>query len=509
MADTQLHVSKKTLIQTVTALDTSFEQSVEKDFVLPDYCPDVFRILKCKVCPRVVSQSINGDRLTIDTDAVIRVLYLSENSGRINLLEHKLSFSKTLDLGNCTGPIVRSDARLDYVNCRVVNQRRVDIRGAYTVRVKVTGECRKNFITDADGCGIQLKKIQTAYPAQRLTASKRITVIEELELGGAKPPVGAVLMSECRIERKEEKIIQGKLITKGDADIEMVYTPAEDSGGTVETMRFSLPFSQVIDIDGIDESFEVGIENVSACCNIMPRAEDANRLECELMMLINCTAVRYESCDAVTDAFSTLYPCETSAADCGMVGTPKRYEETFTASGVLGYSDGELGSLCSVRCEADNISVRSGEDRSVISGSLIISALGTNSDGAAVYLENESPFEFTAEGVSITEADVNVRSCSYHLTNENTAEVKAEVSVCSTVSEDRPISPLGDITVDTSEQIKCSGRCAVKLCRVEAGEDLWEIAKRCRTSMTAIIEENELTSDKTEESGMLLIPLIN
>jgi len=509
MADTQLHVSKKTLIQTVTALDTSFEQSVEKDFVLPDYCPDVFRILKCKVCPRVISQSINGDRLTIDTDAVIRVLYLSENSGKINLLEHRLSFSKTLELGNCTEASVKAEARLDYVNCRVVSQRRVDIRGAYTVKVKVTGEVKKNFVTDADGCGIQLRKLQTSYPAQRITASKRITVIEELELGGAKPPVGSVLESECRIDRKEMKIIQGKLITKGDAEIEMVYTPAESTGAAAETMKFALPFSQVIDIDGIDEGYEVDIETVSSCCNIMPRNEDPNRLECELIMLVNCTAVRYESCEAVTDAFSTLYPCEVSKADCGIVGMAQRYEESFQASGTVSCAEGESLSIFSVKCEAANISVRSDDSGSVISGSLMITALGADAYGTAVYLENEAPFEYTAEGIALTEAEVTVRSCSYHLTEDNTAEIKADLTVRSEICESRKITPLGEINVDTSEKINCSGRCAVKLCRVEAGEDLWDIAKRCRTSMTAIIEENELTSDKTEESGMLLIPLIN
>ena len=57
MTASTLSVSKETLVQTVTALDTAFEQPVEKDFVLPDYCPDVFRILKCRVSPSVTALS--------------------------------------------------------------------------------------------------------------------------------------------------------------------------------------------------------------------------------------------------------------------------------------------------------------------------------------------------------------------------------------------------------------------------------------------------------------------
>ena len=150
MAATNLKVSRETLIQSFTALDTAFEQTVEKDIVLPDYCPDVFRILKCRVIPKVVSQSINGDRLTVDTEAVIRVLYLSQSSGKINLIESKQSYSKTLELGgDAAAPIVSACAKAEQVSCRVVNQRRVDIRGVFSVKVNVTSYCKKQFITGA------------------------------------------------------------------------------------------------------------------------------------------------------------------------------------------------------------------------------------------------------------------------------------------------------------------------------------------------------------------------
>lgn len=122
-------------------LDTSCEQSVERDFVLPDYCPDIFRILKCRITPKIISQSINGEKLTFELSVLIRVLYQSEESSKINCLEQKVSYSKSVDIsGECSNPMISIIPRTDYVNCRVVNQRRLDVRGAVTSRVKVTGE---------------------------------------------------------------------------------------------------------------------------------------------------------------------------------------------------------------------------------------------------------------------------------------------------------------------------------------------------------------------------------
>ncbi|MBR6102690.1 MAG: DUF3794 domain-containing protein [Ruminococcus sp.] len=510
MNASQLRVTKETLIRCCTALDTTFEQSVEKDFVLPDYCPDVFRILKCRVIPRVTSQSINGGRMTVDTEAVIKVMYLSEGNGRVNLLEQKLSFTRSFELPKeCISPSVNAVPRLEYVNCRVISQRRVDVRGAFSVRVKVTGEERSQFITDAQGCNVQLLRRQTSYPAKRLTAAKRITVVEDLELGGAKPPVGAVLRTACRFEQQEQKIIQGKLITKGEATVDLLYTPAESEALSIEAMRFGLPYSQIIDIDGIDESYTVNIDIISAGCEIIPKPNAPEQLECELVMLVSCEAYKYESCEAVTDAFSTVYAYSTEQCGFDIGGTPVWQNESFRLEGTLNSTGEEIASIASAWCETGSVSVRGSDGKSVVSGSITMSAIGSDITGTAIYLENELPFEYELEGGTCEDAEAFVTDCSYHLADGNTVEIKADIAVKALSSDAGRIIPLSGLEIDENTVEKPSDGYALKLCAVSAGETLWDIAKRCRTSIKAIIEENDLTSDKTEESGMLLIPLIN
>ena len=79
MNTTELKVDRETFCTGSAVLDTSVEQSVEKDFVLPDYCADIFRILKCIVSARVLSQSVNGGKLSFEMCVTARVLYCSEN----------------------------------------------------------------------------------------------------------------------------------------------------------------------------------------------------------------------------------------------------------------------------------------------------------------------------------------------------------------------------------------------------------------------------------------------
>ncbi len=517
----ELKLERQTFCTGQTVLCTSAEQSVEKDFVLPDYCADIFRILKCVVDARVLSQSINGSKLTFELGVSARVLYCSEGDSKVNCIVQKMNYTKSVDIENsCTDPAVSITPRCDYVNCRVISPRRLDIRGAVTSDIKVVCKAENSIITNASGCNIQLRKQLVTFPAKRLTADKRVTVIEELELAQDKPPVSQIIRSDCFIEPAEQKMIAGKLVTKGDANITMVYTCVDKSGeNAIETMRFTIPFSQIIDIDGIDESFEANVRMIPSSCEIMPTSDSQTSLECELVMLVSCEAVKYETADAVTDAYSTCYECAVKAADSTFETTPVRKLETLMVNSKVSYADDEITRICDSYALADNVSVRLSDDGKdfTVSGNVRFSVLAKSSGNCPVFLETQEPFEYKApvpEQLSglqncTCKPDVRVRSCSYRMTADSAAELTAELVISTDMTASAAAQLLCDITVDTGKPKQRDDGCAVKLCYCSKQDDIWEIAKKYSTSVSAIMQENELTDDSALNCGMLLIPLTN
>ena len=520
MDNMDFKLNRETFTGTQMVLDTSFEQSVEHNFVLPDYFPDIFRILKCFVMPCIVSQSINGNKLTYETSVTIKVLYLSENDNRINCLEQKLNFTKTADLtGACTNPFVTIVPRCDYVNCRVVNQRRLDIRGAVTSTVKVQGEFLTPVVVDAFGGNIQLKKQLVTYPAKRLTASKRVTVIDELELAVSKPSVGAVIRSDCVVVPQEQKMIAGKLITKGNAEISMLYTcVTADGEDSVESMKFTLPFSQIIDVEGIDESFEADVDISAGSCEIISKGEDSKSLECELVLLVNCEAVKYETCQVVTDAYSTCYECEVKVSESRMRTVPVKVDEMQTVSGNAVCTDEPVGCVYDCWADKENVSSRFDEEKNcfVVTGNIKFCVLGRSESKVPFLAESESPFEQeiklpeNCEGAFNGEYEhsVKVMNCSYYLADENNIELKAEVNIGGTIIQQCARSMINEIEIKTDKPKQKKDNYALKLCYCSSNDDIWEIAKKYSTSITAIMEENDLQDDKVTEKGMLLIPLM-
>ncbi len=519
MENMDFKVNRETFTASRVILDTSCEQAVERDFVLPDYYPDIFRILKCRVTPKILSHSINGEKLTFELSVLIRVLYQSEGSSKVNCIEQKISYSKSVDMsGDCQNPMVQICPRTDYVNCRVVNQRRLDVRGAVTARVKVTGENKQSVVVDAFGGNIQLKKSMVTYSSKRLTAAKRVTVIEDLELGASKPAVDAVIRSDCTVFPHEQKIIAGKLVTKGDAEISMLYTcDGVDGQSSVEAMKFTIPFSQIIDVEGIDESFEAFVDITPGGCDIMPKGEGGSSLECELVLLVNCTALKYETCEIVTDAYSTCYECELENSGCRLDSKPVMINETHSVSTQITYDDENISCIYDAWSEADNISSRFDTEKNlfVVSGNVNFTLMGKNESGSPIYLESEVPFEHEitlsedckGENSSI-EPKVCIKNCSYHLLDGHSAEIKAELMIGGCLYEVCSKTMLCDLKVDKDKPKTKQEGYALKLCYCNAEDDIWEIAKKYSTSINAILEENDLTGDKLTDCGMLLIPLM-
>ena len=94
----ELRTDREHAVSSLRVLDTEITQAAEHDFILPDYCPDIFRVLKCSIVPGVTSIGINGSRLTFDLCVTIRVLYRSPEGTGVCCVEHTQEYTRTADL---------------------------------------------------------------------------------------------------------------------------------------------------------------------------------------------------------------------------------------------------------------------------------------------------------------------------------------------------------------------------------------------------------------------------
>lgn len=498
-------------------LDTKQEQSVELDYVLPDYYAEIFRICKCIVVPRIASYSINGDKLMYDISVLVKILYCSEDCNAVKVIEQKLMYSKTADIGCVpTNPDVSISPHMDYINCRAVNQRRIDMRGAVTINIKIADISRRELISDAFGMDIQLRKVPVTYPVNRLFASKLITVSDEFELGMSKPAIDSIISCDAAIASTDKKVIANKMVAKGELIVNMLYTFNEGDNSGIESMQFTMPFSQIIELEGVDERYDCFVDADVMSCEIEPHADgDGNSkiAECKAVVALKCHACRTASVELAVDEYSLSYKTSHTINDVKIESVPQPLYYSGMLKMTINTGEDSIGNVFFAKCGIKNYTVSYDTGGASVNGTALCSALVSDADGIPYSVEKEEAFSIAVPMDNAYENctfSVNVYpvSSSYTMVSDNELEIKTDIKVSGTVCGTEYFSGIDSISVDEASTIERNNACALKLYFADAGESIWDISKLYRTSPEAVINENDLDCDILADDRMLIIPIM-
>lgn len=90
----EFNQDNRSFCTTVAVLDTVAEQLADVDLTLPDYCPDIEKILKCTLIPKIQTRTLSGGQLQIDGNCVVNVLYVDSIKKVFVAVNSRLIFLK-------------------------------------------------------------------------------------------------------------------------------------------------------------------------------------------------------------------------------------------------------------------------------------------------------------------------------------------------------------------------------------------------------------------------------
>lgn len=226
------------------------ELPLETELLISDYLPPVQRIVKCFAKPVVLQKQLAPGRLTLEGYLRCTVYYQGEEGAGLCQTEQKLPFTKALELPSfaATAWTACVEGQTEYLNCRAVNPRRIEVRGAYGLVVSVHAQLSTEVITALSGGGIEQKPVTLAGVRRAATLEKLVTI--EGALTFPKPPA-AILDITGTAEVRELKRMQGKAVAKGVLHVLCGWRAEGDAA--LRSQTADLPFNQILDADGLSE----------------------------------------------------------------------------------------------------------------------------------------------------------------------------------------------------------------------------------------------------------------
>lgn len=476
---------------------------VETSMILPDYYPDVMKILRYKA--NIVSfptvPEDGGE--TVSGNVRIEVNYLSEN-GELCCCTQLQPYRHTFPV---EGQIVaqEGDAVVTEVACRAVSKRRIDVHGVLNLELKTLSAEEKTFLAGVEGNGFVSKGENVGYTLVCGEYYKTFTMEEEGEAGYGKPAFGNILRTEAHAELNECHVIQDKIVTKGEVLVRALWTAeTEEEDKAFYTSDFRFPVSRMLEADGVGTGDICDARFVTDFPEIEP-SEDGSTLKIKVKIGIFARVYRKNDLDYLTDAFSTAYESKTERGEFSVISGAIPVEMRENIYDQIENTDGE--EVVDFWVETDQKPTIGPERK--ICYSVRLCLFLKNENGEISY--REKVMDRTLD-LSVTEQEIGFYNLSavilseeFRQTRGGNTELSAEILVDGTVYTENHFNALLSCCADGDKQLERSS-VALVFYYAEAGENIWEIAKAHRTSYDRILMENDLAYDILSEPKMLVIP---
>ncbi len=506
----ELKVLKEAAIVNETLCEYTDEQAIESDILLPDYCPEAARILKCTGETVITEKRVLGDKVTVEGVALIKVYYVNEKSG-LSGYDVRIPFSKSCDLKNAADEaIVIAGSRIGYLHCRAVNQRRIYIKGSVVLKVKVVGQKSVEIVQDAYGSGIQIKKEESSMIRVIGDKIERIEVSEELELAYGKESPQDILNVSILSSVTDSKIIANKAIIRGELNIKIVYN--KEDGAGIDSMEYVLPVSKIVDMEGLDEECKcnIGVKVASYNVSVISSEEGAGKFAFEAELAVEIRAVRENGLSYATDSYSTICESEMSFENYEFMKYERVLQERAAVKSTVDFPE-EVSKIMQVWSEKGELSIIKEDGINKMAGENTICVLAVTSEEQVIYFEKKEKFEYSLEPTeianSVLDINFNVENMSYSIVSGERAEIRYDVTINGSVFNVMRRQCISDISINESEGINVK-RAALTAYYADADEKIWDIAKKYRTSVSAVKEENGIQGETAGARVMLFIPTV-
>jgi len=503
---------KKTCLDAYEAgAELTLTQEETAETIVPDYCPDIARIIATEGKVYVHSRELREGKAEVSGTVRITVLYTPDGEGGIRILEFAIPFTTESDNHALNGCVyLTGDAEVEYLESRMLNPRKIFTHCKLIVRMAGYRKAPLCFCEDFKSePQLYLEKRQEHQRAMLLTGitEKDFTFTDTMNLSPGREGAAELLNGRVCSSVTESKLVGNKLIVKGMFTVSVLYRTA---GGKYCCHSAELPFSQIMEADGAAEGSLASIQLQLTGTDFQIDGEDAEGRQIAVTFYLHATAlVRQEQeLTLLSDLYSTAYHTDHEAAPLCVSGFWESFNRRQTIREVL-----EIGvvaeSILLVSAACGGVSVSREGDHTVLRTAATVRALYLDEGGVPLVAERR--MDVSCQLDLPQDCKVNAKAiCPEEVQatiGDRGIEVRFPIDFRIEAATQTKKVCISSVTVNTDAPKDMSGAPSLVLRCLGKQESTWELAKANNTTIETILAANQLDSEADiPRETLLLIP---
>ena len=469
--------------------------------IVPDAMPDVAAVVDGEGVITLRGKETEAGCVTLSASVSVSVLYMPDGGGSVQSLPMTVPVELRMEApGADTDCRTVARLRIRALDVRMVNSRKLSVRVDVDSEVRVFQRQNLSIASGLDRDDPTVHILTRTAPMTTVAdvREKTFVVTDEYQLPAGCGGVERILSQRVEAVVEDVKYVSGKVVFRGRVRAGLVFDGGEN--GQVFAGRYETEFSQIMEVDaqGAEAVPEMTLMFTGAYFDLSERRDEDGRVSAELHLVVQTVCRQMGEVTYIADLYSnrTVLAGQSIPVDTISAAQPVSMRQTVTGSAEPMGAGGEVLTLSanvgSVTVEGETVKT-----------SVNIRCLIRQEDGQYTAARCRLAAEFTSElpagtelqNVTVSAADV------YCALAGGSLDVRAVLQMEAMAITRTTLTCMDGMEEDPDAFAAAPATPSITLARVEAGTDMWAVARKYHSTVEAIRSAN---GDR--ESGLLLIP---
>ena len=481
----------------------------EGDVIIPDIKPDILSTINTNGTVCIYKKEVLDGKVRIDGGVQVYIMYLADDeNGNVRGINTVIDFSKVIDMENANcGMNMESNVSLKDIECKILNGRKVSVKAIVETNITVYSNENIEFIKEIENRNdIQILNNSAIIDSLVGTGSTKVYAKDTVSLDSGDNFV-EIMKTNINIINKEIKTSYNKVLAKSDMCINIVYLTEDNR---INEVKWKIPVMGFIDMQNISDENVCNVSYEVKNVLLKPNNVEEHSIFVEVELEVFCNVYEKKQLDIIQDLYSPYEKLNINQKNITVMQDKKKCKEKCTIKEKLLIPELNNNKICSSEVHAKSIKENVYNDRIMLEGELQVDFMYISNVTNRVDTKSEViPFNTNIECAGVSNnSNVNViievLAQDFIIMPDNSIEANIELEVSADVSKMMEVRVIDNLEVCEKDD---ENIYSIVVYFVKPGDTLWNIAKRFRSTITAISSVNGIENeDKISIGQQLFIP---
>ncbi len=469
---------------------------VEGDMIVPDSKPDILNTICTSGVVCIYKKEILEEKIRVDGNINTYIMYMADDGeDKVRGLTTSLDFSENIQVANCKeGMSCKLDSKLKSIEARVINGRKVGIKAAIEIEVRIYAKEEVEVINDIQNAEeIQILKEDLRVNSLVGTGDTKIYAKDTINIDSA-DNLAEILKSNIRICDKDVKISYNKILTKSEAEIKIMYLTEDNR---MNKIIAKIPVVGFIDIPNVTEENICDVDYEIRNIVLKPNSAQDHSIYVEIEIEVMATVYEEKQISLIQDLYSPSENLEFNKKKITTITNKRTTRETKQIREKVSLEGVENRSIIDVDVIPNIEKENKLNNKINYEGELELRFILSNSDLQVDTRVAKIPFDYTLENVE--DSDNRNSNMAIEVMNQDFIVQDAGI-VTSNIDMSMNTDSYQNTNMNIIDEIQTNGEreaedYSILMYIVKEGDTLWKIAKRYGSTVEDIARTNGIEDE--------------